>query len=79
MNEPLHQIAAKIRADWKNVNFAARPYLDAMGQLNSINDTYICDSAFGIVSYFLCNSNQWQGPVARQYKAILRQMLKDAK
>jgi len=30
-SRPLHAIARDIRADWKPVNYAAVPYLDAMG------------------------------------------------
>ena len=40
-NRPLYTIAADIRSDWKKVNYAAVPYLDAMQQLNSIDDNFI--------------------------------------
>ena len=72
----LNKIAARIRADWFNVNYAARPYLDAMFSLHSLNDTYGVDSGSTIVSYFLANAGSWRGEIARQVKKELREMLK---
>jgi hypothetical protein len=40
---PLYIIASEIRRDWKNVNFAAKPYLSAMASLNDITDKYMSD------------------------------------
>jgi hypothetical protein len=66
----LSQIAAEIRSDWKNVNYAAKPYLDAMRQLNSINDKYYSDSARSVVAYFLSNASSWRGEKAKAPKPI---------
>lgn len=71
---PIHFIAADIRRDWKNVNYAAAPYLAAMAQLNSITDSYGHDNAKGIVLRFLGNASSWRGPVAKQIKAELRSL-----
>lgn len=76
---PLHEIAREIRRDWRPVNFAAEPYLDAMGSLDSINDMYYYDSGGSIVRYFLANASTWRGPVAQRIKAELKAMLKGAK
>jgi hypothetical protein len=78
MNEtrPISVIAAEISKDWKNVNFAAKPYLDAMFQLQKVTDNYICDSGTSILSYFLCNATHWTGSVAKRVKTELRRMLK---
>jgi hypothetical protein len=76
MARPLYEIARDIRKDWKNVNYAAKPYLDAMSSLDSVNDTYIMDSAKSIVLYFLCNANSWRGEVAKAIKAELKAMVK---
>jgi hypothetical protein len=35
---PLFNIAHDIRRDWKNVNYAAKPYLAAMFELDRITD-----------------------------------------
>jgi hypothetical protein len=68
----ISQIAGIIADDWKNVNYAARPYLQAMFSLISINDMYMYDSANSIVRRFLCNAGSWRGPVAKQVKIHLK-------
>lgn len=73
---PLSEIAREIRADWKRPYFGAVPYLDAMGQLNSVSDRFGFDDARGIVRYFLSNATTWRGDVARRIKAELRALLK---
>jgi len=72
----LYEIVKEIRSDWKNVNYAAAPYLDAMGSLNSIQDDYYADSGVSIVLYFLSNASSWRGPVAKRIKAELKKMCK---
>lgn len=71
---PISSIAAEIRLEWKNVNYAAKPYLSAMFGLNSINDNYYEDSAKSIVLYFLANARSWTGPKAKEIKAELKKM-----
>ena len=73
---PLATIASEIRSDWKNVNYAAKPYLDAMAQLNSINDSYYYDSAHSVVLYFLGNASAWRGETAKRVKLELKAMAK---
>jgi hypothetical protein len=73
---PLYAIADEIRTDWSNVYFGAKPYLDAMGTLNLISDSYYLDSADSIVRYFLSNASSWRGETARRVKAELKGMLK---
>ena len=75
MARPLHVIATEISFNWSNVNFAAKPYLDAMGDLSSVTDRYGADSASSIVRYFLANAGSWRGDVARRVKAELKSML----
>lgn len=79
MTEPrkIYQIAAEIRQDWKKVNYAAAPYLDAMLDLGTMEDSYGLDSAQSIVIYFLANANSWRGENARRIKAELKSMTKD--
>jgi len=73
----ISQIARAIRADWKNVNYAAVPYLDAMAELESITDMYYLDTAKTVVVYFLGNAASWRGPVAKAIKAELKGMIKN--
>ena len=58
----IRSIALDIRKEWAKVNYAAKPYLDAMLELNSINDKYGFDNARSIILYFLskvqmCSAN----------------------
>lgn len=73
---PLSEIAREIRADWANVNFAAKPYLSAMASLGSVRDSFGYDSGKSIVLYFLSNARGWRGPVAKRVKAELRGMVR---
>ena len=72
----ISQIASEISRDWKNVNFAAKPYLQAMYSLDSINDKYGLDSGRSIVAYFLSNASTWKGEKAKEIKKELIAMLK---
>jgi hypothetical protein len=71
----LATIAREIRSTWPNVNYAAKPYLQAMFDLRSVTDRYGQDSAGDIVRYFLANASSWRGPDARRIKAELKGML----
>ena len=74
---PIYEIAREIRKDWgAKVNYAAKPYLDAMMQLNSIDDYYYFDSAKSVVLYFLCNAGTWRGETAKRIKKELNEMCK---
>lgn len=73
---PLYEIAADIKANWANVYFGAVPYLEAMGQLDSVADRYYEDPGKDIVIYFLSNAMYWRGPEAKRIKAELKALLK---
>ncbi len=75
MGRPLYEIASEIRRNWKPVNYAAAPYLDAMGICDSIKDNYGVDRGSSIVAYFLSNASTWRGEVAKRIKAELKRML----
>lgn len=70
----ISEIANVIRKDWEKVNFGAKPYLDIMYSLETINDSYGMDSAKSIVLYFLSNAQSWRGEVAKSTKAELKKM-----
>lgn len=76
-HRPLRQIAREIRDDWKNMSVYARPYYEAMADLNKITDSYGADSAYSVVVYFLSNAASWKGETARRVKAELKKMCKD--
>ena len=76
MARPLYEIARDISKDWKNVNYAAKPYLEALAQLDTINDSFFADSAKYVVLYFLGNASSWRGPVAKVIKAELKGLCK---
>jgi hypothetical protein len=68
----INEIAEVIRKNWKPVNYAAEPYLQAMFSLESINDKYVNDDGRQVVNYFLANAREWRGDVARMVKAELK-------
>lgn len=69
-------IATDITEAWGDkVYFAAKPYLDAMHSLDTMDDAYGADSAETIVRYFLSNAAQFKGAQARQLKEELRALL----
>tara|TARA_R100001086_G_scaffold53936_1_gene24131 strand:+ start:1010 stop:1246 length:237 start_codon:yes stop_codon:yes gene_type:complete len=75
----INEIARDIERDWQEkVNFAARPYLEAMHSLNSVNDYFGHDSASSVIRYFLSNATTWRGPKAREIKLELKEILKNA-
>ena len=74
MSRPLETIAREIRGDWAKVNFAAEPYLQAMEQLQSVDEDYGYDSGKSVVLYFLSNAGGWRGDTARKVKVELNAM-----
>lgn len=68
-------IAREIRRTWRQVNYAAVPYLEAMSSLDKITDKYIADDGETIVIYFLSNATTWKGDDAKRIKAELKAML----
>jgi hypothetical protein len=78
----LNTIAGEIYQNWNTRNSGtvlspyAKPYLEAMSSLDSINDNYGLDSGKSIVAYFLGNATSWKGEKAREIKKELNAMLK---
>jgi len=70
--QTISTIAREISREWKNVNYAAKPYLQAMYSLDSVNDSYYQDSAKSVVSYFLANAGGYRGEAAKAHKAALK-------
>lgn len=68
----IRSIALDIRKEWAKVNYAAKPYLDAMMELDSINDKYGFDNAKSIILYFLSNASSFRGERAKALKAELK-------
>lgn len=75
----LSQIASLIYQDWRPVNFAAKPYLEAMSTLQSIRDNYFQDRGSSIVAYLLSNMSSYRGPTAIAIKKELNKRLKNAR
>ncbi len=65
---PLYEIAQEIERKWRPINFAAKPYVEALASLKTINDMYGLDSAVEIVARFLGNAAQFKGPEAKALK-----------
>ena len=75
----ISQVTLLIYTNWRNVNFGAKPYLQAMFSLNKITDEYFQDRGTEIVARFLCNASTWKGEFAREIKKELKRRLKGAK
>ena len=69
---PLYVIARDIYKVWPKVNYAAKPYLEAMADLTSIDDKYGYDNARSIVLYFLSNASSFRGDEAKALKLELK-------
>ena len=72
----LSAIARLIRIHWAKPYFGARPYIDAMGSLQSVDDSYYADSGRSIVTYALANMQTFRGDAAKLIKAELKNRLK---
>jgi hypothetical protein len=77
MNIPntVSEIAAIVEADWKKVYFGARPYLDAMYSLTSVDQNYVNDDGRSVVRHFLVNARTWKGETAKAVKAKLNELI----
>lgn len=75
MARPISSIASEISSVWTNVNYGARPYLQAMFDLQSVDDSYGFDSGRSIVLYFLANASTFRGPDAKRLKAELKALV----
>ncbi len=75
MPRKLFEIAREIKSDWKSVHYAARPYLNAMGQIGEASENYYHEKGRDIVRYFLANAGTWRGEKAKAIKLELRGML----
>jgi hypothetical protein len=72
----LSQISDLVYKDWKSVNYAAKPYLEAMSTLQNVSDMYMQDSGTSIVAYFLSNATSWRGDVAKAVKKELQRRIR---
>lgn len=70
-HESLRQYAGEIYLNWENVSPHAKPYLDAMLELDQIEDVFVLDAAESIVRRFLCNAQGFRGDCARRVKKEL--------
>ena len=76
-NLSICELAEMISRDWgSKVNYGARPYLQAMYSLNSVDDDYGYDTGKSIVLYFLSNASSWRGDLARAVKAELKRRVR---
>ena len=75
----ISSIARDIKRTWAKPYFGAKPYLDAMMSLDSINGRFYEDSAESVVMYFLANASTFRGNDAKVLKLELKNLLKGAK
>ena len=72
----ISDIAGLVSDDWKNVNYGAKPYLDAMYSLHNVSDMYGMDTGTSVVAYFLSNASSWRGDVAKAVKKELQRRIR---
>lgn len=79
MTRPLYEIMADIRQDYadkgKDVHPWAKPYVDAIATLTTMDDYYMAENGHQMVPYLLSNLTTWRGETARRIKAELKAML----
>jgi hypothetical protein len=69
----ISEIAKDIRAEWgAKVNYAAKPYLDAMRCIDMPGDNFGYDDSKDVVLRFLCNASSFRGERARELKRELK-------
>jgi len=73
----IQEIALDIKQNWKKPYFGAVPYIEAMLDLEKMEEFYGADPADHIVRYFLGNAHTWRGKEARRIKEELKKMLSD--
>jgi len=74
----LFKISDVVYADWGDkISPKALHYLEALANLDSMDDNFGSDTAEYVVTYFLLNAKEWKGETARGIKKALNRMLKD--
>jgi len=79
MKRPIYEIAQEIEVSWKKPSFNAKPYLQAMYLLESVNDRYGVEDGKSIVLGFLANASTFRGEDAKCLKDELRNLLKEGR
>jgi len=74
LKREIREIAKEISQKWTKVHFAAKPYLEAMFSLRTMNDKFYLDDAKSIILYFLSNASSFRGEDAKRLKADLKEV-----
>lgn len=74
---PIKDIVADITTTWgaekvRTTGYAAKPYLEALSQVESVDEVYGDEKAEHLVRYLLSNLAQFKGAQARVLKEELR-------
>lgn len=89
INTPLYLVIHEMIADmrqicreqkkpttWRQKFCYAVPYLEALGNLDSVNENYGWDNGRTLVNYLLANLNTYKGEKAKEFKSLLKEMVK---
>lgn len=68
-------IAREIKKYWPKPHYSAKPYLDAMMDMDTIDDMVLHETGKDIVTRFIGNASTWRGPDAKRIKAELKEMV----
>ncbi len=75
-HRPIWATAKDIGKAWRPMNYAARPYWEAMLNISSPDDSFHAETGRAMCWYFLSNAGSWRGPEAKALKAELKEVLK---
>jgi hypothetical protein len=75
----ISHIASDIKKEWKKPHFGAEPYIQAMLELDTIDNMYHYDTAKDILIRFLCNAMHFRGGNAKALKQELKDILETTK
>lgn len=78
MSRKICVIAQDIKKDWLKPSPYALPYLNAMLEVEELDDSYGADEGRTVVLYFLSNASTYRTPLAKTYKKELNDLLKGA-
>lgn len=71
----LKDIARDIEKSWGRVDPRAKPFLEVLKTLDSVEDNYEADRGVDIVRHFLHHSQRWSGPDADRLRDELEGLL----
>lgn len=61
---------------WREKFWSAVPYIEALGNLDSPDESYGWDKGKDLINYLLANLTTYRGDKAKEFKALFKEMAK---